>query len=161
MTLLGRNRLPDDATRLVFGESPLLPGERLLQWAASGAGWVVATTVGLRWPSAYLLVRWDEINHVSYAAGAMTVEPPGTRLEFDDVRRLPEVVRERVNSSIALDRHVRLTSEGKGMRVIGRRRSDTGELRWETTYDDGVDRDDPLVARRAAAAVDEVQSLFG
>ena len=46
------------------------------------------------------------------------------------------------------------------MRVVGRRRSDTGELRWETTYDDGVDPADPLIMARASAAVTEVRSLF-
>lgn len=161
MNLLGRNRLPGEAADLVYAGSPLLPGERVLQWAPSGDGWVVATTTGMRWPPAYRLVRWDEIDHVSYAAGSMTVEPGSVRLHFDDVRRLPEVVRDRVNASILLDRQVRLTPDGKGMRVVGRRRSDTGELRWETTYDAGVDEEDPVIARRAEVAVDELKSLFG
>lgn len=158
--LLGRSRLPAEAAHTVFAENPLLPGERVLQWVPSGDGWVVASTLGLRWPAAYQLVRWDEIHHVSYAAGAMTVNPGGARLVFEDVRRMPEVVRDRVNASIALDRHMRLRDDGRGMRVVGRRRSDTGELRWETTYDEGVDAADPLISARSAAAVAEVRSLF-
>lgn len=158
--MLGRTKLPAEAAAGVYARSPLLPGERVLQWATAGEGWVVATTVGLRWPAAYELVRWDEITHVSYAAGTMTVQPAGARLEFEDVKRLPEVVRDRVNASIAIDRHMRLTPEGRGVRVIGRRRSDTGEMRFETTYDAGVDTSDPVIEQRAAAAVDEVRSLF-
>ena len=160
MNLLGRDKLPAQAAANVYAVSPLLVGERVLQWAPAGEGWVVASTVGLRWPAAYELVRWDEITHVSYAAGIMTVQPAGARLEFDEAKRLPEVVRDRVNASIAIDRHMRLTPEGRGMRVVGRRRSDTGELRWETTYDDGVDAADPLISARSAAAVAEVRSLF-
>lgn len=159
--MFGRNRLPDEAARAVFAGSPLLPGERVLQWATAGDGWVVATTFGLRWPPAYALVRWDEIDHVSYAAGSMTVQPAGVRLRLDDTRRLPEVVRDRVNASIALDRHIRLTAEGHGVRVVARRRSDTGEFRWQTTYDEAVDPHDPVIARRSAIAVDEVKALFG
>lgn len=160
MKLLGRNRLPDAAARAVLADSPLLPGERILQWAPSEDGWVVASTVGLRWPAAYQLVRWDEIDQVRYADGAMAIEPGGVRLRFDDVRRIPEVVKDRVNASIALDRHLRLRGDGRGMRVVGRRRSDTGELRWESTYDDGIDPADPVISARAAAAVAEVRSLF-
>lgn len=159
MRLPRRPRLPGDSAE-VFAASPLLPGERVLQWAMCGAGTVVASTVGLRWPAAYRLVRWDEIDHVSYSGGAMSVEPGGVHLQLDDARRLPEVVRDRVNASITVDRHLALTADGRGARVIARRRSDTGELRWLTTYDTGVDPADPAVARRAAAAVDDVQSLF-
>jgi hypothetical protein len=160
VSLLGRHRLPDEAADAVFRDSPLLPGERVLQWAVASGGWVVASTVGLRWPAAYQLVRWDEINHVTYVDRAMTVEPGDVVLRFDDVRRLPEVVKDRVNASIALDRHLRLTGDGRGLRVVGRRRSDNGELRWETTFDDGLDPADPVIAGRAALAVDEVRSLF-
>ena len=160
MKLLGRNRLPDAATEAAFADAPLLPGERVLQWAPAGDGFVIASSVGLRWPAAYLLVRWDEIDHVSYATGVMTLQPGGATLRFDDVRRMPEVVRDRVNASIALDRHMRLLPDGTGMRVVGRRRSDTGELRWVTTYDAEVDRADPEIAMRAAAALAEVTSLF-
>jgi hypothetical protein len=160
LSLLSRHRLPDDAVRAALTDSPLLAGERVLQWAVLIDGWVVATTVGLRWPRAYHLVRWDEIDHVTYVDRSMTVEPGEVTLRFEDVRRVPEVVKDRVNASIALDRHMRLTGDGRGLRVIGRRRSDTGELRWETSYDEGVDPADPVIAARAAAAVDEVRSLF-
>lgn len=160
MSLFGRDKLPAAAADAVFAQSPLLPGERILQWVPADAGWVVATSVGLRWQAAYELVRWDEISHVSYAAGTMTVQPAGVKLRFDEIKRLPEVVRDRVNASIAIDRHMRLAPDGRGMRVVGRRRSDTGELRWDTTYDTGVDQVDPLIEQRAAAALDEVRSLF-
>lgn len=160
MKLLGRGRLPEDAASAVFADSPLLPAERVLQWAPSDGGWVVASTVGLRWPAAYRLVRWDQIDHVSYAAAAMVLQPGRVRLQFDDVRRLPEVVRDRVNASIAFDRHLQLAPAGRGVRVVARRQSDTGELRWETTYDVGLDPTDPAVEQRAAAAVAEVRSLF-
>lgn len=160
MKFLGRNRLPDAATEAAFADAPLLPGERVLQWAPAEDGFVVASSVGLRWPAAYLLVRWDEIDHVSYTTGVMTLQPGGETLRFDDVRRLPEVVRDRINASIALDRHMRLLPDGAGMRVVGRRRSDTGELRWTTTYDEGLDPADPIIAARASAAVNEVRRLF-
>jgi hypothetical protein len=164
MTLLARHRLPEEARSAAFGAVPLAPHERVLEWAGvETGGWCVASTYGLRCPDDYALLRWDEIRHVTYVAPVMEVEPndgPVRQLRLNEARRLAEVVRDRVTSSIAYDRHVRITSDGKGVRILARRRPDTDALSWLPAYDDGLDLDDPAVKSRVEAALYDARTLF-
>jgi hypothetical protein len=165
MTLLGRHRLPEEARAVALTAAPLGEHERVLEWAATGSGgWCIATTIGLRCPDGYELLRWDEVRHVTYRDGVMDVEPVDSlslRFRLDEAHHLPEIVRDRVSASIPYDRHVRLTSDGLGMRILARRRPDTEEMTWHPTYDDGLDLHDPTIRARAQAAMDEARSLFG
>lgn len=164
MTLLGRHRLPDAARNAAFAAAPLGEHERVLAWAdTDSGGWCVATTIGLRCPDGYRLLRWDEVRHVTYRDGVMGVElvdGESLQMRLGAGHQLPDVVRDRVMASIPFDRHVRLTPDGLGMRILARRRSDTDEMTWESTYDDGVDPDDPAVRSRAEAALYDARSLF-
>jgi hypothetical protein len=165
MALLSRHRLPDEARSAALTANPLGEHERILDWARTGSGgWCVATTIGLRCPDDYQLLRWDQVRHVTYRDGAMDVEPvegPARRFRLEDAHHLPDVVRDRVTASIPYDRHVRLTADGLGLRILARRRPDTDEMTWESTYDDGLDVDDPAIRTRVQAALDEARSLFG
>ena len=74
--------------------------------------------------------------------------------------RLLELVRERVTSSVLLQRHVAVEGS-RGVRVIARRApSGQRAVTWLFEYDEGIDPDDPLVAHAAettlAAAREEV-----
>jgi hypothetical protein len=164
MALLGRHRLPEEARSAALTAAPLGEHERVLEWAQTDSGgWCVATTIGLRCPDGYQLLRWDEVRHVTYRDGVMDLEPvegPALRFRLDDVHHLPDVIRDRVAASIPYDRHIRLTSDGRGMRILARRRPDTEEMSWHSAYDDGLDVDDPAIQARVQAAMDEARSLF-
>src|SRR3990170_119571 len=113
MALLGRHRLPEEARSTALAAAPLGEHERVLEWASTGSGWCVATSIGLRCPDDYRLLRWDEVRHVTYRDGVMDVEPvegPALRFQIEEAHHLPEVVRDRVSASIPYDRHVRLTA---------------------------------------------------
>jgi hypothetical protein len=163
MAPLGRHRLPEEARTAALTAAPLSEHERVLEWASTGSGWCVATTIGLRCPHDYRLLRWDEVRHVTYRDGVMDVEPvegPALRFRIEEAHRLPEVVRDRVSASIPYDRHVRLTADGLGMRILARRRPDSDEMTWHSTYDDGLDLADATIQTRVQAAMDEARSLF-
>jgi hypothetical protein len=165
VTVLGRRRLPDEARGAAFAAAPLGAHERVLEWSpVDPGGWCVASTFGLRCPDDYALLRWDEVRHVAYTAPVIEVEHmdgrPARRLRLQEPRRLAEVVRERVTASIPYDRHFRLTGDGRGVRIVARRRPDTDELTWLPTYDEGLDPDDPVIRARAEAALYDARSLF-
>ena len=92
--------------------------------------------------------------------GTWGAERPAYTFTLGAADRLLQLVRERVTSTILLQRHVQVHGK-RGLRVIARRApSGAREVSWLFEYDDGVDPDDPLVelaAREAlAAARDEV-----
>jgi hypothetical protein len=67
-----------------------------------------------------------------------------------------DVLRERVNASVVVSRHVPIVG-AEGIRVNGRRRPATGELTWVVAVDAGVDIDDPAVRSRVDAAIAHVR----
>jgi hypothetical protein len=98
---------------------------------------------------------WDEIDRATWAEGVLTVE----RLVGDRSRlvhrlpkpgRLPELVRDRVTSSIVVSE--RSAVPGGHVRVVARRRPGVDRLRWGLLYDPGELAADPA-ARSAAQEI--------
>jgi hypothetical protein len=158
-----RPALPADArAALELGDD-----DRVLAWSGLvGGGWAVATPATLRFllPSGTRVARpWTDVDHVAWHAesGMLAVWWVGTRLptglELLDASPLPEVVHERVQSSVVLARDVALPG---GRTVwVALRKADDGTLTTQTVPARGVRMTDPevtvLVARAVAALRDE------
>ena len=156
-----RTELPADAA-----EALGVSGERVLAWAELPGGGVVAATVqGLRvrTPQGRLVRRpWTDVDHAAWDddSGTLVVWWVGSRiptpLEVGGGTFLPEVVHERVRSSIVLTRELPL-GRGRTAYVTLRKGTD-GELTTHTVPPRGVRLDDPQIAalvRRAEAELRE------
>jgi hypothetical protein len=146
------------------------PGERLLAWSVLvGGGAAAATTLRLRiaTPRGDTLVRpWVSVDHAVWDQDSRTLviwwvdSRRTTPLEIqDDIGRLPEVVRERVQSSVVLTASVPLPN-GRAARVA-LRRGPGGELSAQALVPPGVKEDAPDVAPVLARAVDALWAEVG
>ncbi|MEV0585874.1 hypothetical protein [Nonomuraea sp. NPDC050310] len=136
----------------------LEPGERVLAYAAP----VVATERALLLPEGVRVpyetvgkASWDESGlRLSLTDGTVhevPVETPG---------RLPETLRERVNSTIVVNKHVSLPGRG-GVRLIARRKPGGEVLGWSFLFDEGLDPDDPGLRAHAEQALETVRRSMG
>jgi len=139
-----------------------VPGERVLAWMAVGDSSLVATDTalvlpeedGVRRPAgADRRVPWDRVLRASWEPEIVevTAQPEtGGRPVVHRVRIsgepgvLPEVVRERVTSSIVVQHHAVLDGE-RGARFIARRIPGSTDLRWSVVFDAGLDPADPAL----------------
>jgi hypothetical protein len=148
-----------------------LPGrDRLLAWSSLvGGGAAAATVHDLRivTPRGKKIVRpWDDVDHAVWEQESrmLVVWWVDTRvttpLEIqDDVGRLPEVVRERVQASVVLTASVPLAG-GRNARVALRRTRD-GSLIGQSLVPPGVRADAPDVAAALASALAALWSEAG
>jgi hypothetical protein len=156
-----------------FGRGPAVevgPGERVLAWTESTDGEVLAGTRDALYLSGVRLA-WEDVEAADWDrdTGLFRVaevgrwgEPrPEHRYVVDEPRRLLELVRERVTSSVLLVRHVPIEGR-RGLRVIARRApgGDRG-VRWLYEYDVGIDPDDPTVRMAAEAALEAARDEVG
>jgi hypothetical protein len=144
-------------------------GERVLAWAATADGAVLAGTRD----AAYLdgvRLPWEQVEAADWDrdAGVVRISEVGSwgeqrrehAFHVAEPGRFLELVRERVTASVVLQRHLPVPGRG-GLRVIARRapRGDR-PLAWFVEYDEGVDPAAPDVRAVAdaalAAARDEV-----
>lgn len=117
--------------------------ERILAWADDGDGrLVVASDTALhlqRTPPDYTRIGWEQIEHASYDAGVMTIDlgpdlgSASLRVPVGSERDLPVAIRDRVTSSVVVDRFVPLVDD-RGVRIVGRR-GGSGELTWRFDLD--------------------------
>ena len=146
-------------------------GERVLAWLEVDGSSLVATDRALLLPTGatpervpwdlVLRVTWDErwveITAQEIAGGPAVVH----RVAYaGDAGALPGVVRERVNASIVVLRHVELRGE-QGARLVARRTPGESDLRWSVVFDPGLDPRDPDLRRRADAALDVLRTSLG
>ena len=159
MRLFRRTPLPDVLREQV--KPRLGRGEHIVAWAAlRGDGALAATDPGLFFAEdgQFRLLRWAGIETATWGDQTLTVVEAsevfgsGRRHAFviADPRQLPEEVRTRVEASIALSQHHRLTAAGRrGVRVVARRQPHSIALSWSLVYDAHVDPSDPAVAAQA------------
>lgn len=85
-----------------------------------------------------------------------------TDLVVDDPGRFGQLVRERINASVLVQRHVPLSGK-RGVRVVGRRNPAAAqpEVTWNLVLDDGLDPGQPGVLDRAEEAMKRVRDEFG
>jgi hypothetical protein len=143
----------------------LAPGESELARASSETGLVVGSREALYVPTSvgHVRVPWEQVESADWNrdGDVLRVREVGTwgqlrpeyLLTIADPGRLLELVRERVTSTVVLQRHVAVDG-ARGVRVIARRApSGRREVTWLFEYDEGVDPDDPQVARAADRAL--------
>jgi hypothetical protein len=141
----------------------LEPGERVLVHARTpGGGYVVATDRALRLPGEEPL-PWYRIDRALWdEEGLRVVATDGTerRLPLPEPGRLPEAVRERVTSSILVNRHVRLGDRG-GVRLVARRVPGQEAAEWDFVFDRGLDPADPGLRAAAEQVLEEMRRNLG
>jgi hypothetical protein len=137
-------------------------GERLLAWSSLVGGGAAAATikdVRIVTPRGKKIIRpWVQVDHAVWEQESRMLviwwvdSRQTTPLEIqDDVGRLPEVIRERVQSSVVVTASVPLPG-GPGARVALRRGPD-GELVAQSLLPPGVKPEATDVAPRLAAAL--------
>lgn len=163
-----RVTMPADVLEaLELSEAP--SGNRLLAWSSLvGGGAAAATIKDLRiiTPRGVKIFRpWVQVDKAIWEQESRTLviwwvdSRRTTPLEIqDDVGRLPEVIRERVQSSVVLAASVPLPN-GRAGRVALRR--GPGGLVAQTLVPPGVKDDAPDVAPLLAAAVEALWSEAG
>lgn len=144
--------------------------ERLLAWGrTTDGGVVVATPKGL-WVPDGRRIGWHEIVKAAWADDALTVTcgritddpdfvediPPRT-WALDQPGTIPNVVRIRVNRSVAVTEHHELQPSG-GVRIVGRRISGRDGLSWFARCDPGTDRHRPEVRSQVAALLADARA---
>jgi hypothetical protein len=153
-------KLPGD----IRSQLELSPKERVLAWADDGNGRaVVASETALhlqRHPPTYSRFSWNQIEHASYEGGVMTIAltpdlgSASLRVPVGESRELPVVVRDRVTSSVVVDRFVPIEGD-LGVRIIGRR-GDHG-LVWRMDLDPAL-ADRSEVVEQADGLLAEIQA---
>jgi bifunctional DNA-binding transcriptional regulator/antitoxin component of YhaV-PrlF toxin-antitoxin module len=162
----GKVTLPDE----VRAELDLQPGERLLALATDPDDRpVVATDRDLllqRRPPGYERIGWECVDKATFDDGVLRLvgvgsdqQPFRLRVALTETGSLPQVVRDRVTSSIVLSQHIALEGE-LGVRVTARRRAQELALRWRYRLDDGLD-DSPEIRARAETALAQVRRESG
>jgi hypothetical protein len=147
-----------DEVRTMLG---LQTGERVLAVATDADGRVVVATdrdlLLQRHPPEYDRIGWETVDKATFDGGVLRVvgvdadgRPFRLRVPLAETGELPQVVRDRVTSSIVLSQHVPLQGE-RGVRVAARRRTGDPLLRWRYRFDDGLEATPELVAEADAA----------
>lgn len=143
-------------------------GERVLAWAPAGKdSYLVATDRALHLPAG-TRVGWEHIDHVEWQRGGVHVReiaaldetPARHQVRVPEPFTLPDVVRERVTSSIAINQHVPLQGT-RGVRIVARRRHGRDDVVWNLVFDAGLDVHDPQLRAHADALLAQVRRQTG
>ncbi|MEV4369599.1 MULTISPECIES: hypothetical protein [unclassified Nonomuraea] len=151
-------RLPADVRRSLDTR----PGERVLTFTETSDGHLVATNLAL-FLSDGTRVPYEEIDKASWDDEGLRVVTTGGARHFERVaepRMLPETVRERVNSTIVVNKRVSLPGRG-GVRLVARRPPGGEVLGWTLVFDDGLDPTDPGLRAQAEQALEGVRRSMG
>lgn len=161
MRLLSRQKPPGELRGL------LPKSERLMAWASGppkldGQPTVVAASDRALYAPGYVpRVAWKQVLRASWDHPILDVvylqdaagETRGTvavgaddavlvRITLDAAGAVPQVVWERINSTIVLARHVALVGE-RGVRFVARRVQASQDVKWVLVFDRGLDPTDP------------------
>lgn len=149
--------------------------ERVVAWADTAGGPVLATPLGLWLPGHPERLAWHLIDRATWKDGVLTLVPAvdtGDGVLAEQTPRavrvtvprdLPNTVRVRVQKAIAFTRHHPLPVAGprRGVRVVGRRVPGRDGVSWQLVFDPGVDSADPAVREAAAAYVEQAKAEIG
>ncbi|WP_344244286.1 hypothetical protein [Actinocorallia libanotica] len=166
------SRLPRPVRELLRLER----GEKVLAHASTRGGSVVAATGhALHVPDGrggFTRVPWEKVLRASWQGDRLHVQGDDTDYQVRLVApgSVPEVVQERVTSTVVVSRHFDLepgTVDGGGVRIVGRRPThdrpspSREELLWAMVFDEGVDSDDPKVRAKAEQLLQAVRRQVG
>ncbi len=138
--------------------------------------WVAGTRAAVYLPTdshdAVRRVGWEQIERAGwdseaslmhiYETTAFGTPLRATELKVEDPGRFGQLLRERVDASIIVQRHVPLSGK-RGVRIVGRRNpADTNApVSWNFVLDKGLEPDQPGVVDAAEAALKSVREEFG
>ncbi|QWC85804.1 hypothetical protein KLP28_03375 [Nocardioidaceae bacterium] len=106
------------------------------------------------------LADWEaEQERLTIVPSDATVAPWTVDLAATDAKDLLVVVRERLSSTMVLERHASL--DGRRVTAVGRRRTPADPVQWRVRYAEGTDPDDPDVRRAAARLLASAQDEVG
>ena len=141
--------------------------------------WVAGTRAAVYLPTdatdatdAVRRVGWEKIERASWDSEASVLHVYETtdfgtplrvtELKVDDPGRFGQLLRERVDASIVIQRHVPLAGK-RGVRIVGRRNPATTDapVTWNFVLDKGLEPTQPGVLDAAEAALKQVRDEFG
>jgi hypothetical protein len=145
--------------------------ERVLAWGRTTDNDVVVATQRGLWVPGGRRIGWHEIDKAAWAEDALTVtcgrvtdddpdfveDQPRQTWTLEETGTIPNVVRIRVNRSVAVTEHHDLHPTG-GVRIVARRVSGQDGLSWFAHCDPGTDRRRPEVREQVAALLAEVRA---
>lgn len=162
----GRRTTEDGADALA---ARLGPRERLLVTARTKTGELVGGSERAFYLPDGVVLGWHEIDQAQWVLDEerfdiVTLPIDGGSQAYQvslvEPGRMPELVRERVTSTIVVNQHVPLAGR-RGVRIIARRVPDQAELDWIAVYDSGVDSDDTEVRERVQGALAVLRTNLG
>ena len=138
--------------------------------------WVAGTRAAVYLPSdtadADRRVGWEQIERANWDSEASVLHVyettdfgtplRATELKVEDPGRFGQLLRERVDASIVVQRHVPLAGK-RGVRIVGRRNpADTdASITWNIVLDKGLEPSQPGVVEAADEALRHVRDEFG
>ena len=138
--------------------------------------WAAGTRAALYLPSdsedADRRVGWEQIERANWDSEASVLHVyettefgtplRATELKVEDPGRFGQLLRERVDASIVVQRHVPLSGK-RGVRIVGRRNPAATDavVTWNAVLDKGLEPDQPGVLEAAESALQEVRDEFG
>ncbi|MGV1036635.1 MAG: hypothetical protein ACOYD0_06360 [Candidatus Nanopelagicales bacterium] len=156
------------------GVKALVPnGERLLGWATGPARLdgeptiVVVTNASLITPGYLGALPWQVVLRAAWDEPVLEVVTlPGsggtavTRITLDQPGSVPQLVWERVNSTIVMQRHVDLVGSS-GVTLVARRQADSDDINWQFVFDAGLDPADEQLREQAAEELAIIRDSAG
>lgn len=150
-------------------ERILDPDDRVVSWAVAGDDVVVASRLGLWWPTpdGPHKIGWHLIDKAVWDSGRLTVieaevvddlfllEHRPVSVELTVPRDLPPTVRKRVEASVAQSELI--TLPGGSIRLVARRVPGQDGLTWWARSAPGTP-DGPHVRERVEAAIEELRT---
>lgn len=138
--------------------------------------WVAGTRAAVYLPSdsvdADRRVGWEQIERANWDSEASVLHVyettdfgtplRATELKVEDPGRFGQLLRERVDASIVVQRHVPLAGK-RGVRIVGRRNpaATDAKITWNIVLDKGLEPSQPGVVDAAEAALRQVRDEFG
>ncbi len=158
---------PYDSWLTSLAAQPDAGRPRILAWGRSEDLLVIGGPALLSWGQldGWTHLGWHEIERGGWdvAAGRLTWRCYGGEpetLALDEPGRLPELFRERVAASIAVEKTIPLKGD-RGVIVTARRHLGTARrLSWHTTLSSGLSWSTPGVTEAAADALAEVRAEY-
>ncbi|MDX6240394.1 MAG: hypothetical protein QOG10_5214 [Kribbellaceae bacterium] len=157
-------------------QSPAGREEILAAVQLSSGQWVAGGRSALYLPTdegdAVRRVGWEKIERAGWDSEASVLHVwettafgtplRATNLSVDDPGRFGQLLRERIDASVLVQRHVPLVGK-KGVRIVGRRNpaEANAEVSWNFVLDKGLEPDRPGLVDSAEKALKEVREEFG
>ncbi|WP_460664167.1 hypothetical protein [Kribbella swartbergensis] len=174
---LRRTTWPRELTESVTAASKHAGKEDILAAVQLTDGtWVAGTRAAVYLPTdtpgSVRRVGWEQIERAGWDSEASVMHiyettdfgTPlrATELKIDDPGRFGQLLRERVDASIVVQRHVPLAGK-RGVRIVGRRNpADTdAPVTWNFVLDKGLEPTQPGLVDAAEAALKTVRDEFG